>query len=726
MRLLFVVTVFVNAALLFLVQPMFARMVLPLLGGVPAVWNTALVFFQTALLAGYAYAWAASARLPLRLQLPAHLLVMALPLIMLPVAVPTGWSPPAGVSPVAWQLALMAATVGPPFLALATNATLLQHWLGRSRDAAANDPYFLYSASNLGSVLALVAYPAIAAPLLGLAQQGRAWSAGYVVLVALLAFAAWRTWRGRAGTPPPAAATAPAVAWRQRFAWAALAFVPSSLLLGVTQHLSSEVTVAPLLWVVPLALYLLTFVNAFARRPWLRHDVAVAVQAWTAILLAALFSLRVGAIALVFAVHLVAFFFACLVCHGELAARRPGVARLPEFYLWLALGGALGGAFNALAAPLLFSSVVEYPVAVALACALRPATAGPGDARAGRRDVLYPLALALALAAALLLLDRVGWTAGMLAISLGGLACYAMRARPIRFALAIAALLGFGAAASWRDTDVAARERTFFGVHKVLRDAGRDAYQLVHGVTVHGTQYAAANLRRAPTDYYSADGPLGQLFRFLDRDPQPRRVALVGLGAGASLCYRRPGDDWRVYEIDPAVVRLARDQRFFHFVADCAPDAPVVLGDARLSLARPGVAPFDVIVLDAFSSDAIPAHLLTVEAMALYRRLLAPGGIVAVHVTNKFMALVPVVAAAASANGMAALDQYHEPRPHGLGKRSRWVMVAADARRLDALAAAAGGGDWRNAVAAAEPWTDDYWNILAVIRWGGSDPTVGN
>ncbi|MBI2977245.1 MAG: hypothetical protein HYY38_00075, partial [Rhodospirillales bacterium] len=519
MRPLFIATVFVNAALLFSVQPMFARLVLPLLGGVPAVWNTALVFFQTALLAGYAYAWMVSARLPLKVQLPAHLLVMAVPLLALPIAVPAGWAPPADASPVAWQLMLMAATVGLPFFALATNATLLQHWLSVSRDAAAQDPYFLYSASNLGSVVALIAYPAVVAPTLGLAGQGLAWSAAYGLLVVLLAVAALRAWRGRADdrkAVPRTGATSP-VAWRTRFAWTALALVPASLLLGVTQHVSSEVTVAPLLWVVPLTLYLLTFVNVFARRPWIGHRVAVAAQAWTAIALATAFFLKLDAIWITFVVHLAAFFFACLVCHGELVVRKPPPARLPEFYLWLALGGALGGAFNVLVAPLLFTTVLEYPLAVVLACALRPALAGAGGApdgsRARRDDALYPAALATALIAAALLLEEGGWMLGVAALSVGAVACFAMRTRPLRFALAVAALLVFGAVAASGGSDVVERKRSFFGVHKVIRDADHGAYQLIHGATVHGTQLAAPEMRKTPTDYYYRDGPLGQLFR---------------------------------------------------------------------------------------------------------------------------------------------------------------------------------------------------------------------
>ncbi|MGH6662480.1 MAG: spermidine synthase, partial [Rhodospirillales bacterium] len=335
---------------------------------------------------------------------------------------------------------------------------------------------------------------------------------------------------------------------------------------------------------------------------------------------------------------------------------------------------------------------------------------------------LYPAALATGLIAAALLLEEGGWMLGVAALSVGATACFAMRTRPLRFALAVAAVLVFGAVAASGTSDVVERKRSFFGVHKVLRDRTQNAYLMVHGVTVHGTQLAAPEMRRVPTDYFYWDGPLGQLFGYLYREGAPRRVALVGLGAGASLCYRRPGDRWSVYEIDPAVEALARDTRFFHFVELCGGDAAVILGDARLSLAAPGVGPFDLIILDAFASDAVPAHLLTREAMALYRRLLAPKGLIAVHVTNKFMELAPVVAAAADAAGMAAAEQFHAPGEPSIGKPSRWVVVAADAARLAPLAAV---GPWRPIAATSPPWTDDYWNILAAIRWGGADPDPG-
>jgi len=726
---LFSVAIFLNALLLFWMQPMFARMVLPLLGGAPAVWNTALVFFQAGLLAGYAYAHFINARLAVRWQGPVHMAVMLVPLAVLPIGIAQGWTPPADAHPVPWLMALMTVSVGLPFFAVATNGALLQHWFSRTGHRDAGDPYFLYSASNLGSLIALLGYPVLFAPFLGLASQSRLWTAAYVVLAGLIGWCAWKARLKAASETPAAPADSPVtgpvtgpVTWKTRGAWTVLALVPSSLLLGVTTHISSEVTVAPLLWVVPLALYLLTFVNVFARRPWISHAWAVRLQALLVIVLAITFNMRLGAIGLVFALHLGAFFLTALVCHGELARQRPPVRRLTEFYLWLAVGGALGGVFNALLAPLLFDGVVEYPLAIILACALRPVLSktAPGDAIL---DVFLPAALAALLLApflfsGFLVADVAGWVL-VIVLTSAAAASFWMRTRPLRFALSIAVLLTAGGAASGGG-EVAEMRRTFFGIHKVLRDAPNNLHQLVHGMTLHGTQFAAPERWREPMDYYHAAGPLGQFFSVLGREePEPgksRTAALVGLGAGASVCYRRPDERWTFFEIDPMVETLARDTRYFHFLEACGGGTKVVLGDARLRLAEAGTGPFDIILLDAFGSDAVPAHLLTVEAMALYRRRLAPGGFILFHLSNRHMDLGPVVAGILKAAGMTGLIQVHHPDPAVLGARaSRWVLAAARAERLIPFAA---DGRWRPLKAGqSRPWTDDYWNILAAIKW---------
>ena len=716
---LFAATIFLNALLLFWVQPLFVRMVLPLLGGAPAVWNTAMVFFQTGLLAGYAYAHFINARLPARAQAPVHLAVMLVPLVVLPVAVAGGAAPPVDANPIPWLIWLMTVSVGLPFFALATNGVLLQRWFSLSGHAGADNPYVLYSVSNLGSMIALLGYPFVFEPLMGLTRQSTVWAVVYAGLVVLIGVCGWRAHRGLVPAQSPAVESPPAapVSWNTRAWWVALAFVPSSLLLGVTAHISTDVAVAPLLWVAPLALYLLTFVNAFARRPMISHAKAVGIQAVLAIGLAVTFNLSIGAIGLVFALHLAAFFFTALVCHGELVQRKPPVRDLTSFYLWLAVGGALGGVFNALAAPLLFSSVAEYPIAILLACALRPVLAG--RRRAMVRDFGYPALLAAVLLAPFLMPQfRVagvpGWVL-VLVMSYAAAAVFAMRTRPVRFALAIAALLTVGGVASVT-MDVVETRRTFFGIHKVVRDRANNMVQLYNGMTLHGTQFSDPARRRQPTDYYYPGGPLGQFFDVLRRDDSRRRVAIIGLGAGATVCYRRPGEDWVFFEIDGQVEALARDTRYFHFLESCAGETPVVLGDARLRIAEGGTGPFDVIILDAFGSDAVPAHLLTKEAMALYQSRLSPGGIMLFHLSNRHMTLEPVAAGMLQSVGMKGLAQTHIPDPPRLGTRkSLWVLGADNWAALEPFAA---DGRWRRlAPVTSRPWTDDHWNFLAAIKW---------
>ena len=614
---------------------------------------------------------------------------------------------------------------------------MLQRWFSFTGHADADNPYFLYSASNLGSLIALLAYPFVFEPMMGLDRQSSVWAVVYVALVGLIGWCGWRANRGIVSAPAPVSepvreepSAATSVSWKTKALWVVLSFVPSSLLLGVTAHISAEVAVAPLLWVVPLALYLLTFVNVFARRPMISHSRAIALQAVLAIVLALTFNLRIGALGVVFALHLAAFFFTALVCHGELVKRKPPVRELTSFYLWLAVGGALGGVFNALAAPVLFESVAEYPIAIILACALRPMVGknvGKAADKAAVKDLVYPAVLAAVLLAAFLVPGfRIGTVAGwvlVIVMTYAAAAAFAMRTRPIRFALAIAVLFFAGGLASSAGIDVVEQRRTFFGIHKVVRNASENLFQLYNGMTLHGTQFSAADRLRVPTDYYYPGGPLGQVFAALKDADAGRRVAVIGLGAGATACYRRPGGDWVFFEIDSHVEALARDTRYFHFLDQCGGDTSVVLGDARLrlaedrwGLAEKGRGPFDMIILDAFGSDAVPAHLLTLEAMALYKSRLAPGGLMLFHLSNRHMVLEPVAAALLQSADMAGLAQTHVPDPPRTGTRaSLWVIGA---ETLGPLAAFSGDARWRRLVAPTKrPWTDDYWNFLESIKW---------
>jgi hypothetical protein len=728
--------IFTSAFLLFLVQPMFSKQVLPLLGGTPAVWNTCMLFFQSTLLAGYLYAHLVTRWLPGRRQVGLHLAVLALAALTLPIGVAGGWTSPSPGYPTLWLLGLLAVSIGAPFFVLSSSGPLLQKWFSGTAHPDARNPYFLYAASNLGSMIALLGYPLLVEPRWGVAEQARAWGHGFWLLVALSAACAW-LWRAGAGAaadaPTWSAAADPApgaepLTAARRARWVLLAFAPSSLLLGVTTYITTDVAAVPLLWVIPLALYLLTFIVAFARRPPVPHAAALRLQPFLVIPLVILmfWGMRVGMTAM-FGLNLAAFFVTALVCHGELARDRPAVLHLTEFYLLLALGGALGGAFNVLVAPHLFTSIAEYPLVLVLACLLRPRPRPAGGER-GRslRDVGFPLALGAAAAGVTLL--RTAAVVGdvrlvLLPASIAlAVSLLAFADRPVRFGLGLGAVLLAAAMLPAETGAVLHAERTFFGTHRVAAKDGGAHHVLIHGTTVHGAQFRDPARSRVVTSYYHAAGPLGQLFDHLRERGRTGRVAVVGLGTGAMACHGRAGERWTFFEIDPAVVRIARDPRFFTFLRDCPPGVDVVLGDARLTLAGQPAGAFDLLVVDAFSSDAIPAHLLTREALTLYLERLAPGGVLALHLSNRHLDLEPVVARLQHALGADALITRQSPdedqRRDALAAGSIWAVLAADAGRVQGLA-----GDPRWRAPFARPgvglWTDDFIHLLRVYRGRG-------
>ncbi|HVU35702.1 MAG TPA: fused MFS/spermidine synthase [Opitutaceae bacterium] len=729
---LYTLTIAAGAALLFILEPMFARQILPLLGGSPAVWNTAMVFFQAALLAAYAYAHASTARWGVRRQSAAHLIVIALAFLVLPIAVPAGWTPPTHATPVWWVLGLLTVAVGLPFFAIATTSPLLQRWFSATLHPRSGDPYFLYAASNAGSLLGLLSYPLWIEPHFRLSQQARLWSWGYALVGGLIAACAVTVWRSPAapvvGSDAPADAPRPGA--RRRILWLALAFVPSSLMLGVTTYLSSEVAVVPLLWIVPLALYLLTFVAAFARR----RLIPAAALARAFPLLAVIWVLVVDMfvthpIGGLMALHLAVFVVIALLCHGRLAEDRPSAANLTEFYLWVSVGGMLGGIFNALLAPLVFSSVAEYPIALTLACwlALRPpaTTASgskPGPAwRAG--DILWPVLLGAVTWVALVLLrhSRFGDDARPTALVFGAAAilCYLASKRPARFAAAVGALLLVGHFSPGDEGRVLSAKRSFFGVHRVMLDPTGRYHVLLNGVTIHGRQAVVGPHRDTPLSYYHPSGPAGDVLAAYGRT-SPENVAVVGLGAGSLASYARPGQQWTYFEIDPVVEQLARDRRYFTFLADSAAPMHVVLGDARQSLTRVPDGAYDLLILDAYSSDAIPVHLVTREALALYLRKLAPHGRLLFHISNVHLDLEPVFANLAHDAHLACLtrDDTRLSAPEiALGKSpSQWLVMARTAADLERLASTPG---WRPARvdSTQRVWSDDYSSILTVMRW---------
>jgi len=739
----FTVSMFVSATLLFLVEPMLAKMALPLLGGTPAVWNTCLVFFQAMLLAGYLYAYATTKWLNRRAQILLHISLALTPLAVLPLYIPAGWEPPSQSTPVFWILGMLSVTVGLPFFLLSASTPILQRWFSQSGHRSASDPYFLYAASNAGSLVGLLGYPLILEPTLRLSTQSHLWSYGYAVFFVMTlacGVLVWSTSPAPLATPTQQTGDAePTIAWRQRLRWIALAFVPSSLMIGVTTQLTTDVPAIPLFWVLPLAFYLLSFILVFAKRPPISHNWLI--QRLPFLILIALIptvcKTKLPLLALI-AIYLVTLFAVALVCHGELARSRPPVSRLTEFYLWMSVGGVLGGIFNSLLAPIIFSSVFEFPLVLVFAALLRPPPIDikplPPDkaATARRNDWLLPIALGLCMVAVIGGLAHAGLRPGrplvILIFGYSMLWCLSFGKRPLRFAAGLVAILLAGSLYTGPFGQILHTERSFFGVSRVTNDPTGRLRNLFHGGTNHGIQNLNPATSREPLAYYTTSGPAGTILRalqgktFVDNSGQLRKPywAVVGLGAGALACYLQPGESLTYYEIDPTVKRIASDPRYFTFLSQCAPNAQIVLGDARLKLRAAKDGSYDLIVLDAFSGDSIPMHLVTREAFALYIRKLAPGGMLAFHISNLYLRLDPTLGALAQDAGLACLMADDTGIPQQMidaGKfPSKWMVMARNQGDFGALAT---DPRWKTVVVppGTQAWTDDYSNLLRVIKW---------
>jgi hypothetical protein len=728
---LYAVTLFISALLVFVVQPMFSKLLLPYLGGTPTVWNASLFFFQVALLGGYLYTHLLTRFVPGRRQQAGHLLLLAGSLLLLPIALPSGWAPSSGLPAALAVVAVLAMSIGVPFVMLSATAPLLQHWFSRSTHHSASHPYFLYAASNAGSLIALIAFPVLIEPTLSGGQQRSLWSVGYGLLVACVLLCVlvsrrngWSEVEVQTAKEGPDDKSVDALV---RARWVILAAVPSSLLLGATTYLTTDIAAVPLLWIIPLTLYLLSFVLTFARRQVIRQEWMLTLQTLLVVLLVLQLFWRVTLPSwhpLVLPPLLL--FASAMICHRELVKRAPDRRHLTEFYLWIALGGALGGMFNALLAPLAFNWIAEFPIALVAACLLRPERSNTAGNSERRRvlDLALPLLLALGLAAYHfgygLTFPR-NFPIGFLVVSfVVALILIFSSARPVRLGLAVVVLVVVGRLVGYGEHEILFTERSFFGLHQVARDTVARANLLFNGTTLHGAQRLEPQFRRIPQSYYDPTGPLGQAMSSIIGLPR-RQVALIGLGTGALACYARANERWVFYEIDPAIVRIARNPKYFSFLSDCKPDADVVLGDGRIRLQDAPAAAFDVIVMDAFTSDAIPVHLLTREAMALYVEKLTPTGVLFVHLSNRYLDLAPVVARTAETAGLSGMISVTPPpgqdRTETAGARDgTWAVLARKRELLGALLE-----DPRWAQLQAPPgtslWTDDFSNVLQVMRW---------
>ncbi len=738
-------TVFLSAWLLFQVEPLFVKMALPLLGGSPAVWTTALVVFQALLLAGYLYAHWLVTRFRPYWQRRIHLSVLFAALVALPIAIPNSWRTPLENAPNLWLIGLVAVSIGLPFFAISANAPLLQRWFAGTADASAQNPYPLYAASNLGSLVALLAYPFLIEPFFALRTQSWVWSAGYGALLAAALVCALRS-----AIPSESAVVvkipqnrAAAPSWRRRIHWAALAFVPSGMLVSVTTIITSEIAPIPLLWIAPLALYLLSFVIVFARRQWFRDSWLQWIQAGL-LLLSAVFAVRsLTSFSLaIMMLGLATLFATSLILHRELVKLKPSVQHLTEFYVWMSVGGILGSTFAALWAPLLFNFFVEYAILIVLAGLLRPATDRSEESRQvgyrfGAATVLREVSVpAIGLSILLLINSRVSQDTAaanaMFGMILLFIALFSVLSagRPFRFGLCLAAIAAFGASMS--NPAVGAlvyRERTFYGIHAIRTNSSGDYIVLTHGNTIHGAQHTSWTRYRERNTYFHADSGIGRAMQALDGKAQlPKSVGVIGLGAGELSCYRQDGQHWTFFEIDPAVVFMATSGQHFRFVPTCAPDARILVGDGRLLLAREPAGQFDLLIIDAFGSDTIPFHLATREAFRLYTEKLTANGVILMHISNRFIDLEPVVSRLAVETGLAArimiakAPHANPEQPYRFG--SIWVALSRNEAALKAMTedqdaeSPSAWGAWRKLKYGTKRhlWTDDYSNLLSVLK----------
>ena len=721
-------TIFLSALLLFSVQPLFTKMVLPRLGGSPAVWSVAMVFFQSLLLGGYAYAHVLMTLKSRTAPVVVHLVVLAVAFTFLPLSISSGWAEPPASGYAFWLLGLFAASIGLPFFALAANNPMLQAWFVRTGHPQGPDPYFLYASSNIGSFLALLSYPVLLEPMLTLHAQNLLWTVGYGLLILLIGVCGFLLLRA----PPLVLAlndgdeAAPAPSWLQWGRWVFLAAVPSGLLIAVTAHISTDVAAAPLLWVLPLSLYLLTWVLVFQSRPLLPHVWMLKLQplaiAGVVVLLA------IGGeqnLLLTLGGHQLCFFIIAMASHGELARTRPPARYLTGFYVALSFGGMIGGLFAGLVAPFTFSWIAEYPILLALAALCRPWQPSRRGAMllwvAAMVAALVLIALAYRTGAAETLLES--WRVWAIGAGAAMAAVLAVAMRLERFQLAALVALGLVLVRVYPlDEGRVETVRSFFGVHKIVVTPGGYYHVLMHGTTIHGAEKflnddgTRVTGRPEPISYYHSDGGIGRAIAAIRaRKSGPLRVAVIGLGAGTLACQAKPGETWKFFEIDQTMVDTARNPKYFTYLSACMPDIKPVIGDARLTFAREPDAAYDLIVVDAYSSDAIPIHLATQEAMAIYKAKLAPGGAVVMHVSNRHLELASVVVGIADANGMKSWV-YNEDS----GRDAEYIFntnVVVSARKPEDVGSLASDSYWQSTPPTPGEWvwTDDYSNVLGAV-----------
>jgi len=720
---LYIATIFLSAFLLFAVQPMVGKYLLPLLGGTPSVWNTAMVFFQLLLLAGYIYAHLLTKIKNPKVQAILHITLILAACISLPIAL--GNDPDATTDhPIQWQLQTMLGMAAAPFLMLSASAPLLQKWFSHTSHPDAHNPYFLYAASNIGSMLALLSYPFVVEPLLGLKEQSFIWAIGYGVLAVLFCLSAFS---GNFKPQTESISTQPTVstAWTTRLKWIFLAFCPSSLMLGYTTYITTDIASAPLFWVFPLALYLGTFIIAFSTRPLLRITTTRFLYGFSVLFLLSVNLAGMHGIAPWFTVllHTFLFFFAALMCHQELVATKPDTSKLTEFYLLISFGGALGGIFNSLIAPLIFKLPLEYYVVIALtAFALKisePDRRVPmlEDIRKNGWSslLLFPGILLLAFSTFFFVNSQYQFMVGAFLL-IGGTALYLRR---LPFILTVVLVTFFATPYSWEKINNSLlTERNFFGVLRIQDYPKSQVRLMSNGTTTHGAQALVDSYKKIPLTYYYMGGPVGEIFAEFDSFPS-QKIAALGLGVGSIACYTHEGRTFDFYEINPAVIRIAEDPAYFTYLRDCGSPYKMVLGDARKKISLAQDQSYDMIFVDVFSSDNIPVHVMTLEAMELYKRKLKPGGIIVVHISNRFFNLKKEIGLLGNKIGMPVLTRYMDgkdvPGSKLKSTPSSYTVLSENKELMERL----GGRGWTapDVPHNMKPWTDDFADIVRAITF---------
>ena len=723
----FIAAIFVSAALLFAVQPMFTKMVLPRLGGAASVWSVAMVFFQTTLLAGYAYAHLLTRLQPGRNSLIIHLVVMAAACFLLPLHIASGWGRPPQVGEAFWLIGLFTVSIGLPFFALSANGPLLQAWFVRTGHKDAKDPYFLYAASNVGSFLALIAYPVAIEPFVPLSDQRWLWTVGYYALIVLVGACGFLMLRSPNREPEATASDSTiegsTPTWRDTAIWVGLAAVPSGLLIAVTAHISTDVASVPLFWTIPLAIYLLTFVIVFQTKPFIPHWLVVAVQpAFVLFLVIAILMIPIESIVLQIVIHLSVFFVCALMCHGELARRRPPPQFLTAYYMWISFGGMIGGILVGLIAPHIFSRIIEYPLLVVLTLLCRPGFTWP--ARGSSQNVLLVSIVVAALLVMGMAAVDIRLETPLYAVVVGFLLGLTLQfwKTPLPFAAIVGMLFILNHYNNYSTSNYLVRN--FFGVLNVVEATEGRFRVLYHGTTAQGAQRIRdrdGNLLKGRPDMVSEfhdGGGFAQVVEAMEKKVGgPINMAVIGLGTGALACRGREGTTVTFYEIDADIARIATDPTLFSYISECAPKTRIVIGDARLTLADAPDGAYDVLFVDAFIGAAIPIHLLTHEALELYFRKLKPNGVVAMHVSNRNLELVSVVAGLAQSLG-ATVRVYDGGDLEEDVDEHRWIpTIAVVARNAADFGALAKSELWpiRERDPRQRVWTDDYSNVVGAL-----------